>query len=71
MPLGPRDVWTMRDNSLEAEMLRSVAASRPSRDVWPSLSMPERPAAALRPIADMVEIECVFLSLRYCGCCVC
>jgi len=42
-------------------MLRSVAASRPSRDVWPSLSMPERPAAALRFIADilLMDVVCV------------
>ena len=34
-------------------MLRSVAASRPSRDVWPSLSIPESPAAVLSDMADI------------------
>jgi len=56
IPFGPREVWTMRDSSFEAEMLRSVAASSPSREVWPSLSMPCRPAAALSDIDDMVVL---------------
>ncbi len=62
MPLGPREVETMRESSFAAEMLRSVAASRPSRDWWPSLSMPERPAAVLSAIDVMIEIieECCF-----------
>mmetsp|Transcript_22634 Transcript_22634/g.27757 ORF Transcript_22634/g.27757 Transcript_22634/m.27757 type:complete len:313 (-) Transcript_22634:121-1059(-) len=54
MPLGPSEVWTMRESSFEAEMLRRVAASRPSREVWPSLSMPERPAAEFRAMDVMM-----------------
>ena len=54
MPFGPREVWTIRDSSFDAEMLRSVAASTPSREVWPSFNMPDSPAAVLRFI-DILE----------------
>jgi len=42
----------MWESSLAAVMLRRVAASRPSRDVWPSFSIPWSPAAGFSAIAD-------------------
>mmetsp|Transcript_9245 Transcript_9245/g.21793 ORF Transcript_9245/g.21793 Transcript_9245/m.21793 type:complete len:290 (-) Transcript_9245:105-974(-) len=48
MPLGPRDVETIRLRSRAASTLRTTVASGPDRCLWPDLSIPERPAAAFR-----------------------
>ena len=55
----------MRDSSFAAVMFRSVAASKPSRDSWPSLSIPERPAAVLSAI-DMMGYGVGFVLVNGC-----
>mmetsp|Transcript_16157 Transcript_16157/g.46396 ORF Transcript_16157/g.46396 Transcript_16157/m.46396 type:complete len:275 (+) Transcript_16157:1019-1843(+) len=61
MPLGPRDVETIRLRSRAASTFRRTVASGPDRCLWPDLSIPERPAAALRFIdwAMMVLLDFV------------